>query len=164
MFHPAITRWWRGFLGKKMAEKLDLQTITDARGNLTVLERLPFAVKRVYYLHGVDPNAMRGGHAQKGTDRVMVAVNGSFKVTVRSKGWSEHVLDDPKKALRVKPLEWLELTEFTPDAVCLVLASEEYDEADSVRDFETYTRLLKKRSQCDCLQGRLPCTCERSVQ
>lgn len=155
--------WWRSFKGKQMAESLNLKTIQDTRGSLTVLEKLPFSIKRVYYLHGVDISAMRGGHAHRNLERIMVAVSGSFKVKVRNKRWSEFVLNDPTVGLAIHPLEWVEVNEFTPDAVCLVLASEEHDEKDAIREFDAYMRLSKPQSSCDCNQGRLDCSCERSV-
>lgn len=123
---------------------LDLKTITDARGSLTVIERLPFDINRVYYLHHIDPHATRGGHAHKELRRLMVAVNGGFSVTIRDgKGYRDIVLDDPTVGLQIEPLEWLELFNFTPDAVVLVLASHEHDEADCIRDFAEFKRLAR---------------------
>ncbi len=146
-----------------MAGKMALRTITDHRGSLTVLEHFPFEIRRAYFLHGVSEGESRGGHAQKTTDRVIVPVHGSFKVSVRYNSWRDYEMNDPKVGLRVLPKEWLELTDFSQGAVCLVLASREYEEADSVRDFEVFKRLIKSRNFCDCNQGREPCTCERSV-
>lgn len=151
-------------MGKRMAGKMDLRTITDHRGSLTVLERLPFEIKRAYFLHDIKDGAARGGHAQKTTDRVIVPVHGSFKVSVRYNSWRDFEMDDPKLGLRVLPKEWVEITDFSPGAVCLVLASKEFDESDSVRDFEVFKRLIKPRAFCDCQQGREPCTCEASVK
>ena len=146
-----------------MAMQFDIKTVIDQRGNLSVLEHLPFAVKRVYYLHGTEVSSMRGGHAQKTLDRIMIAVHGSFKASVRYHQWDTYTLNDPTVGLRILPKEWVELTDFSKDAVCLVLASDAYNEADSVRDFATFKRLTKARSFCDCRQGRDPCDCERSV-
>ncbi len=159
-----LISWWRSFEGNRVAEKLNLQTIKDARGNLTVMEKLPFDIKRVYFLHGIQEGATRGGHAQKTTERLMVAVNGSFHVAIRGKHWKDVVLDDPSVGLRIMPKEWIELSEFSQGAVCMVLASTEHSESDSVRDFSAFVRLLKSAASCACNQGRLPCDCERSVQ
>lgn len=151
-----------------MTSPLDIKTITDTRGSLSVLEGLPFDIKRVYYLHGIDIGAMRGGHAHKKLKRIMVAVNGSFKVRVRDdKSWHEHTMDSPEKGLEIAPMEWLELHSFSEGAICLVLASLEHDENDCIRDFKEYMDTLKRyrkpRSSCDCMQGRLECSCEASV-
>ena len=127
-----------------MSEEMKLKTIKDGRGSLTVLERLPFQIKRVYYLHGIRKGETRGGHAHRTLKRVMVAANGCFKVSIRGKRWNDYTLKSPEVGLQIDPMEWVELKDFTDDAVCLVLASEEHDEADCIRDFQEYTRLRNK--------------------
>lgn len=134
-----------------MAERFKLKTVSDPRGRLTVLERLPFAIKRVYYLHGIDPSAMRGGHAHRNLDRVMVAVSGSFTVTI---GESIYPMSDPTVGLRINPMEWVEARDFSPDAVCLVLASEEHDEADAIRDYDHFQALWKHQRVGEELTAR----------
>ncbi|OGT54247.1 MAG: hypothetical protein A3E01_00220 [Gammaproteobacteria bacterium RIFCSPHIGHO2_12_FULL_63_22] len=121
----------------------NLKTLTDHRGSLTVIERLPFDIKRVYFLHHINPDETRGGHAHKELRRIMVAAHGSFKVTMRSmSGYHEFNLSDPTVGLLIEPYQWLELSTFTPDAVCLVLASLEHDESDCIRDFIEFKRAL----------------------
>ena len=159
----SLKNWWRIFKVRMMADKFDIKTIKSASGKLSVLERMPFEVKRVYYLHGIDVSAMRGGHAHKKTDRIMIAVNGSFKVSIRYNTWKTHLLDNPTVGLRILPKEWVEVTEFSEGAICLVLASTEHDESDCVRDFSDFRKLSKSQAFCDCRQGRDPCDCERSV-
>lgn len=117
-----------------------LKTIRDSRGSLTVAEKLPFPIRRVYWLHGIDVRATRGGHAHKALRRVMVAASGSFKVKTRIRGWDNRTLSDPSDGLVIEPMTWVELSDFSPGAVCLVLASEEHDEADCIRDFETFLK------------------------
>lgn len=124
---------------------MNLKTITDSRGSLTVIEKPPFEIKRVYYLHHIDAAKTRGGHAHRKLRRIMVAVHGSFVVTVRA---GKHIkyrdvtLNDPCVGLQIEPMEWLELHSFKDDAVCLVLASEEHDESDCIRDFAEFKGLL----------------------
>lgn len=120
-----------------------LQTIRDPRGNLTVAEKLSFSIRRAYWLHAIDVKAMRGGHAHRKLHRLMIAVAGSFRVTYRTKGWTDIQLDTPEWALSIPPMVWLELRNFTPGSVCLVLASEEHDEADCIRDFSEYLRAAR---------------------
>lgn len=108
-----------------------LKTIRDPRGCLTVAEGLPFPVKRVYLLHHI--TGPRGGHAHKQLDRLLIAVAGEF--TANLNGVSTR-LWTPEEALRVPPLTWLELFDFTPGAIGMVLASEEYDPADYIRDYQ----------------------------
>lgn len=113
-----------------------LKTIRDPRGCLTVAEDLPFLVKRVYFLHHVTGN--RGGHAHKTLDRLMVAVSGEFDASlngVPTRLWT------PEEAVRVPPKTWLELTNFSQDAICMILASQPYDESDYIRSYEEFLKL-----------------------
>lgn len=126
-----------------MNEVIDLDVHADARGTLTVAERLPFPIRRAYWLHGIDVEATRGGHAHRALHRLMIAVNGSFKVSIRSRGWRDVRLNTPNRGLLIHPLTWIELSEFSPGAVCLVLASEEHDESDCIRDFTEFVRLSR---------------------
>lgn len=151
-----------------MANALYIKTLTDNRGSLSVLEQLPFDIKRVYYLHGIDTSSMRGGHAHKQLKRIMVCVAGSVIVKVRDDNSDKiYELNHPTQGLEINPMEWLELTGFAEGTVCMVLASLEHDENDCIRDFEEYKEMLHRyntpRSQCDCNQGRLECKCIRSV-
>lgn len=118
---------------------VDLKTVIDERGRLTVAERLPFAIKRAYWLYGVDPEKTRGGHAHRKVNRLMVAVAGKFRIAVD--GSADRYLWEPSVGLLIPPMKWVVLSDFSPDAVVLVLASEEHDEADCIRDYAEYLRL-----------------------
>lgn len=120
-----------------------LEIHKDHRGCLTVAEKLPWQIKRAYWLHGIDEAATRGGHAHRALHRVMVAVSGGFTVTYRERGWETARLEDATVGLFIPPLTWIELSDFTPKAVCLVLASEEHDEADCIRDFQEFLQLRR---------------------
>lgn len=122
-----------------------LQNIETNRGTLTVIERLPFEIKRVYYLHGVTGDD-RPGHAHKALNRLMIAIHGSFKVRYRERGWQEVILNNPREGLVIDPMVWVELSDFSKDAVCMVLASLEHDENDVIRDFTEFVRA--KRCSC----------------
>lgn len=123
---------------------MNVKTITDVRGSLTVLEPMPFPVKRIYYLHHVDPTATRGGHAHRALRRLMICVSGAVSITIRdAKTYRDMRLSNPAMVLEVAPMEWLELSDFTSDAVILVIASEEHDEADCIRDFAEFKRLAR---------------------
>jgi len=126
---------------------LDLPKVADARGNLTFIEEnkhIPFLIKRVYYLYDVPGGESRGGHAHKGLQQFIIAASGSFDV----------ILDDGFKKKRfhlnrsyyglyVCPMVWRELDNFSSGSVCLVLASELYDEADYIRDYKTFSKLAR---------------------
>lgn len=121
----------------------DLQTITDGRGKLVVIEKLDFDIKRVYFLR--DVTQTRGGHAHRTCRRMMICLNGSFNLTMNSKaGYTDFIMKDPSKGQIIEPLTWCELTDFTPDAICLVLASQEHDEADVIRDYKEFKGLIRQ--------------------
>lgn len=119
-----------------------LPKIHDVRGNLTFIEsgsHIPFDIKRVYYLYDVPGGAERGGHAHKGLHQLIIAMSGSFDV----------VLDDGREKKRfhlnrsyhglyVCPMMWRELDNFSSGSVCMVLASNKYDEDDYYRDYDQY--------------------------
>lgn len=122
-------------------EILDIPKITDPRGNLAVIEKdtLPYKVKRVYYLYDVPSDAYRGGHSHKECLEFLVALSGSFEVVLDDGTSKKRVtLNKPNKGLLIPTGVWRELENFSSGAVCLVLASEEYDEADYIREYEEF--------------------------
>ena len=115
-----------------------LKTIRDPRGCLTVADKLPFPVRRVYFLHHVTGN--RGGHAHRTLNRLMIAVAGSFTAVLNG---APIRLWTPDEAIHVPPMAWIELLDFSPDAICMMLASDEYDESDYIRDYAEFARLAQ---------------------
>lgn len=116
----------------------DVTTKSDARGHLGVIEALPdagFVFKRIYFLYGVKDGQTRGGHAHKDLRQCMIAMHGSFRVTLEAAG-QKHIftLDSPRQALLIPPGYWRDIDSFSADAVCLVAASQEYSELDYIRD------------------------------
>lgn len=127
-----------------MKNLIEIPRITDPRGNLAVIEKevLPYAIKRVYYLHDVPSGAYRGGHAHKECKELLIAVSGSFEVVLDNGKEKERVmLNKPNQGLLIDINIWRELENFSSGAVCLVLASHEYDEDDYIRNYETYKSL-----------------------
>lgn len=120
---------------------VDLPRIADPRGNLTFVEgqHIPFSIKRVYYLYDIPAGAERGGHAHRALQQVIIAASGSFEV-VLDDGLSRQsiFLNNPAQGLVMPTMIWRELQGFSSGAVCLVLASENYDEGDYYRDYEEY--------------------------
>ena len=126
---------------------IQLPKIADARGNLTFIEgarHVPFEIKRVYYLYDVPGGAERGGHAHKDLHQLIIAISGSFDI----------VLDDGLEKKRfhlnrsyfgiyVCPMIWREMDNFSSGAVCLVLASNLYDEADYYRNYSEFIAAVK---------------------
>jgi len=125
-------------------ELLDIPTINDARGNLAVIEKdiLPYPIKRVYYLFDVPSNSFRGGHAHKEQLEFLIALSGSFTVTLdngRSK--KSFLLNKPNKGLLLPTGIWRELEDFSSGAICLVLSSGEFEEDDYIRDYKSFKNL-----------------------
>ena len=115
---------------------------SDRKGNLTVVqngETLPFDVKRVYYLYDVPGGESRGAHAHKELEQLIVAVSGSFTVTLDD-GYCRRTffLNRPYQGLYVKPGMWRDLGDFSSGAVCMVLASEVYQADDYIRSYEEF--------------------------
>jgi dTDP-4-dehydrorhamnose 3,5-epimerase-like enzyme len=123
---------------------LELKKISEPRGNLTFIEggrHVPFQIQRVYYLYDVPGGAERGGHAHKALHQFIIAMSGSFDVVLddgREK--SRFHLNRSYYGLYVCPMIWRELDNFSSGSVCLVLASNLYDESDYFRDYNAFLR------------------------
>lgn len=121
---------------------------SDRKGNLTVVENestLPFNVKRVYYLYDVPGGESRGAHAHRGLEQLIVAASGSFRVTLDDGRMKRtFFLNRPYQGLYVKPGIWRDLDDFSSGAVCMVLASEVYDKADYIRDYQEFLDFREK--------------------
>ena len=120
-----------------MARLIDLKTFTDKRGNLTVIEKVvPFDLKRIFYIYGVDDSA-RGGHRHKKTIQAAICIQGSCNIYNNDGKEEEHfVLDRPNKCLILQPQDWHRMYDFSKDAILMVLASEYFSEEDYI--FEPY--------------------------
>jgi hypothetical protein len=120
---------------------IDIPKITDPRGNLAVVEKdtLPYKVERVYYLYDVPSDSHRGGHAHKKCLELLIAVSGSFTVALDNGVDTKKVtLNKPDKGLLISTMIWRELADFSSGAMCLVLASHEFEESDYIRDKEAF--------------------------
>lgn len=115
---------------------------SDRKGNLSVVENaitVPFDVKRVYYLYDVPGGESRGGHAHKDLYQLIVAASGSFSVTLDDGNIKRtFLLNRPNYGLLVVPGIWRTLDDFSSGAVCMVLASEKYEESDYIRDYDEF--------------------------
>ena len=121
----------------------------DARGRINFLELgrgLDFAPKRLFWLHHLASGQWRGRHGHRESRLLLIAIAGGCQAHLDDGAVKETVaLDDPARALYVAPWVWHELTDFAPDTVILVAASSLYDEAEYLRDYETFKRELPKR-------------------
>lgn len=123
---------------------IDFPKIIDPRGNLTVAESMqhvPFDVRRVYWTYDVPAGESRGGHAHKQCREVIIAVSGSFTVTLDNGNEKQSFhLNHPWQGLLVDTGIWRTLDDFSSGAVCLVIASELYDEDDYIYDYDEFLR------------------------
>jgi dTDP-4-dehydrorhamnose 3,5-epimerase-like enzyme len=118
-----------------MAQFIDLKTFTDKRGNLTVIEKvIPFDVKRIFYIYGVD-NSVRGGHRHHKTIQAAICIKGSCIIHNNDgKEKAEFILDQPHKCLILEPKDWHNMYAFSEDAILMVLASEYFEAEDYIYD------------------------------
>jgi hypothetical protein len=123
---------------------LQFPKIHNRAGNITPLQNsieLPFDVKRIYYLYDIPGGESRGAHAHKTLQQLIVAASGSFDVTIDDGRNKKTVhLNRPYYGLHLFPGMWRDLTNFSSGAICLVLASTEYDAADYIREYDDFLR------------------------
>jgi dTDP-4-dehydrorhamnose 3,5-epimerase-like enzyme len=129
-----------------LVKLIDFPPLGDDRGSLVALEAnktVPFEIKRVYYIFGTKQGVARGFHAHKALKQVAVCVTGSCRMLLDDGQNKEEVLlDSPTKGLVIEDLVWREMHDFTSDCVLLVLASEHYDEADYIRDYDDFLKVV----------------------
>lgn len=126
----------------KSVSMIDLPVVTDPRGDLTFLEsgkHVPFKIARVYFLYNVPVDAERGGHAHRELHQVIFALSGSFRVLLDDGNeTAEYFLRDPRRGLYLRERVWREIDTFSQGAVCMVIASHPFDEADYFRDYDEF--------------------------
>ncbi|HEX8707880.1 MAG TPA: FdtA/QdtA family cupin domain-containing protein [Pyrinomonadaceae bacterium] len=128
---------------------VSLPQINDPRGNLTFIEgerHIPFEIRRVYYLYDVPGGAARAGHGHKQLKQLMIAMSGSFDVLLddgRTK--ATYHLNRSYYGLYIPPMIWRDINNFSSGSVCMVLASDIYDEADYYRQYEDFLRAVKEQ-------------------
>lgn len=134
----------------KAGDAVPLTTIAHTSGSISVVEPSRdglFEIRRVYFIHGVQEGAVRGGHAHHSLQQLIVAVHGNFSLRLENAdGQVEVVVDNPAIGIYVPPGTWRELHDFSPAAVCLVIASAEYDESDYIRNYRSFREEFLARS------------------
>lgn len=122
--------------------KLEFKQCGDERGHLVVVEGnqdIPFDIKRVFYIYGSDSNVIRGQHANRKTEFVLINVSGTSKVKVDD-GFSKEIveLNKPHMGIYLSEMLWKDMYDFSNDSVLLVLASEHYDTNEYIRDYQEF--------------------------
>lgn len=127
---------------------LEFGEFGDERGNLVVAEGsgrdIPFAIKRVFYLYGSDATIVRGQHANRRTEFVLINVSGTSRVKVDN-GFEQDIieLNKPRMGLYIPTMMWKDMYDFSADSVLLCLASEHYDDAEYIRDYDAFLREVR---------------------
>lgn len=133
----------------ELYEIINFKEYGDERGNLVVAEGdgmdVPFAIKRVFYMYGSDDEVIRGQHANRKTEFVLINVSGTSKVKVDNGYETEIIeLNKPRMGLYLKTMVWKDMYDFSPDSVLLVLASEHYDGEEYIRDYEEFLKEVRQ--------------------
>ena len=120
----------------------------DNRGQLVALEEfkdIPFQIKRVYYMYDTVPDVVRGHHAHKVLQQILICIHGSCKIRLDNGIEKKTVpLEKPYEGLYVSSNMWREMYDFSSDAVLMVLSSELYDESDYIRDYDEFKKYIKE--------------------
>ena len=131
---------------------LSFADLGDERGSLIVVEgakQVPFEIKRVFYMYGSDADVVRGQHANRRTEFVLINVAGQSKVRVDDGCGREEVYsrDKPNTGIYIPRMVWKDMYDFSPDSVLLVLASEHYDGGEYLRDYEGFKAALAAQNE-----------------
>ena len=137
---------------EEMYQVLQFKDFGDERGNLVVIEGsgrdIPFTVQRVFYIYGSDSTVIRGRHANRRSEFVMINVAGKSKVKVDNGTESKVIeLDRPMMGLYLSSMLWKDMYDFSPDSILLVMSSEHYDEQEYIRDYDEYLAYLKSKKE-----------------
>jgi dTDP-4-dehydrorhamnose 3,5-epimerase-like enzyme len=135
-------------MGIEQCRIIELPKISDPRGNLTFVEanrHIPFDIKRVYYLYDVPGGSERAGHSHKQLQQLFISMSGSFDILLDD-GYEKkkYHMNRSYNGLYVCPMIWRDLENFSSGAVCMVLASDYYDESDYYREYQDFINVVNK--------------------
>ena len=127
---------------------LEFSEMGDERGNLVVIEGnqdVPFDIKRVFYMYGTDATMVRGSHANRKSEFVLINVSGQTKIKIDD-GFSTAVveLNKPRMGVYIPAMLWKDMFDFSEDAVLLVLSNEHYDDSEYIRDYTEYKKIIEE--------------------
>lgn len=134
----------------KKVQMLEFLQLGDERGELVVVEGnqdIPFEIKRVFYIYGSDKSIVRGQHANKESEFVLINVAGKSKVKVKDGEGNEAIfcLNRPRTGIYLPTMIWKEMYDFSEDSVLLCLASTHYDDTEYIRDYDEFVKFLREK-------------------
>lgn len=137
---------------QSLAQMLEFQQKGDERGHLVIVEGnedIPFEIKRVFYIYGSDSEVVRGQHANKESEFVLINVAGTSKVKVKDGRGNEVVysLNRPHTGIYLPKMVWKDMYDFSEDSVLLCLASTHYDAAEYIRDYDEFVKYVNERHE-----------------
>ena len=123
----------------------------DERGNLVIAQGnqdIPFEIKRVFYMYGSDPDIIRGQHANRQSEFVLINVGGTSKVKVDN-GYETDIieLNKPRMGLYIPAMMWKDMYDFSPDSILLVLASTHYDASEYIRNYDEFLKEVRNKDE-----------------
>lgn len=132
-----------------LVRMLDFPEHGDQRGQLVIAEGekdIPFAIQRIFYIYGSDADVVRGQHANRNSEFVLINVAGSSKVKVMDGKGNEiiYVLNRPRTGIYLPSMVWKEMYDFSPDSVLLCLASTHYDGKEYIRDYDEFVKVVNE--------------------
>lgn len=134
----------------KMAQMLEFSQKGDERGHLVIVEGnedIPFEIKRIFYIYGSDKDIVRGQHANRNSEFVLINVAGASKVKVRDGKGNEamYSLNRPHTGIYLPKMIWKDMYDFSKDSVLLCLSSEHYDDKEYIRDYDEFVRIVNSQ-------------------
>ena len=127
-----------------LCKKLSFADFGDDRGHLVAIEGMhdiPFNIKRIFYIYGTDEKTVRGCHANRNSEFVMINLSGSAKVKIDNGTINETaVLDKPNEGIYIPRMMWKEMFDFSRDSIMLVLSNEHYDGGEYIRSYDEFLK------------------------
>ena len=135
-----------------LAQMLEFSQKGDERGHLVIVEGekdIPFAIKRIFYIYGSDKDVIRGQHANKQSEFVLINVAGTSKVKVKAGKGNESIfcLNRPYTGVYLPRMVWKEMYDFSEDSVLLCVASTAYDPSEYIRNYDEFVRIISERTE-----------------
>jgi hypothetical protein len=125
--------------------KIKLKKIKSSSGDLGIIEKFPFQVKRIYYLNNTSKNSLRNGHAHKKLNQILICLHGKVQIDLQNKNRKQKKILIKNQHIIIKGLTWRKIKVINKDSILLVLASDIYKKSDYIRDYEKFLNIVNKK-------------------